>query len=311
MARSFIAKFVLKIPYTKQLVHILRQDDQLRIICGWDHYQNVPSESKFSRVFKEFSLTSLPDRTHQALIKEFYEDLIIENTTFDSTNIEVREKPLKKSPAKERKKEKDKERRRKKRMGEPNLRELQLKESDFRKAQENLPKQCDKGLKKNAHGFHTFWIGYKLHASVDDNGIPLAAILTSASCNDCEAAIPLAKKTNEVSTNLYDLMDAAYDYPEIKEHSKSLGHVPIVDVCAHNPAQKKEKEAEKKRKEMLNLETQKIEGTQEDSPRESFNAYFKDYCGGRRIYYRGYEKVFCHVLFGVLTAAASLLLKFT
>ena len=30
-------------------------------------------------------------------------------------------------------------------------------------------------------------------------------------------------------TNLYDLMDSAYDAPDIKHHSRSLGHVPIID----------------------------------------------------------------------------------
>jgi hypothetical protein len=43
-------------------------------------------------------------------------------------------------------------------------------------------------------------------------------------------------------------MDAAYDHPEIKEHSISIGHVPIIDKCPHSTSQKEEKEMEKKRK---------------------------------------------------------------
>jgi hypothetical protein len=31
-------------------------------------------------------------------------------------------------------------------------------------------------------------------------------------------------------TNLYDLMDAAYDDAAIRQHSRNLGHVPIIDV---------------------------------------------------------------------------------
>lgn len=310
IARSFIAKIVLKLPYTKQLVRILKQDEQLRVICGWDLFQKIPSESKFSRAFKDFSLTNLPDRAHQALIKDVYKGEIVGHTIKDSTNIEVREKGIKKSPAKERRKEKDRERRRKKTAGEPNLREKQLKELDLQKLLDNLPKHCDKGMKKNARGFHAFWTGYKLHANVDDNGIPLAVILTSASCNDCEVAIPLAVKTSKVAVNLYDLMDAAYDYPEIKEHSRSLGHVPIIDKCARNSAQKEEKEREEKRKEFLNFQTAEDKRYADRWPKEAFNAFYKDYCGGHRIYYRGYSKVSCHVLFGVLTAAACLMLKF-
>ena len=310
MARSFIAKIVLKLPYTKQLVRHLRQDEQLRVICGWDRDKKIPSESKFSRAFKEFSITATPDRTHQALIKEFYQGEIVGHAIKDSTNIEVREKAIKKKLSKDRRKEKDKERRRKKAAGEPNLREQQLCEPDLQKMLENLPKGCDIGLKKNAQGFHTFWKGYKLHANVDDNGIPLAAIITSASCNDCEVAIPLAVKTSKVAVNLYDLMDAAYDYTEIKEHSRSLGHVPIIDKCSRSTDQKEEKEKEKKRKAILNFQTAEDKRYASRWPKESFNAFYKDYCGGHRIYYRGHMKVSCHVMFGVLTAAASLLLNF-
>lgn len=248
MARSYIAKVVLKQPYTKQIVRLLNQDEQLKLICGWEPNKKIPSESKFSRVFKEFSEIGLPDIAHQALVKEFYNEEIVGHVITDSTPVEVREKSLKKTSAKTRRKEKDKERRRMKSAGEPNLRQQQLNEPDLRKMVENLPKACDKGMKRNPQGFHTFWKGYKLHANVDDNGVPLAAIVTSASCNDCEVAIPLSLKTSKVVVNLYDLMDAAYDYSEIKEFSRSLNHIPIIDQCSRSKAQKEAKEEERKRK---------------------------------------------------------------
>jgi len=47
--------------------------------------------------------------------------------------------------------------------------------------------------------------------------------------HDSQAAIPLAQMSSERVTNLYDLMDAAYDSPEIHAFSKSLGHRPIID----------------------------------------------------------------------------------
>src|SRR5476649_2458119 len=87
----------------------------------------------------------------------------------------------------------------------------------------DLPKLCDKGMKKSAQGYTMIWKGYKLHAAVDDHCVPLAVIITSASLNDCEAAIPLAIKSDRVAKNLYDLMDAAYYHPEIMEHSILLG----------------------------------------------------------------------------------------
>lgn len=311
MARSFIAKVVLKLPHTKQIIHLLKQDEQLRVICGWEPNKKIPSESKFSRAFKEFSEMGLPDMVHQELIKEFYDGELLGHVITDSTPLEAREKPLKKPCAKIRRKEKDKERRRMKSAGEPNLRQQQLNEPDLRKMVELLPKACDKGMKRNPQGFHTFWKGYKLHAAVDDNDVPLAAIITSASCNDCEVAIPLSLKTSKVAVNLYDLMDAAYDYPEIKEFSRSLNHIPIIDKCSRSAAQKKAKEEEKNRKTLLNFKTAEEKRYAVRFPKESFNAFFKDYCGGHRIYYRGYQKVSCHALFGVLTAAAAMLLKFT
>ena len=48
-----------------------------------------------------------------------------------------------------------------------------------------------------------------------DGGIPLSCMLTSASLHDSQVAIPLATMTAQRMTNLYDLMDSAYDAPEI------------------------------------------------------------------------------------------------
>ena len=92
------------------------------------------------------------------------------------------------------------------------------------------------------------WIGYKLHIDAADGNIPVSCVLTSASLHDSQAAIPLATITSERTTNLYDLMDSAYDAPQIHEHSKALGHVPIIDRNPRrNKALKEEIAAEKKR----------------------------------------------------------------
>ena len=40
---------------------------------------------------------------------------------------------------------------------------------------------CDVGTKKNNKGYKISWIGYKLHIDVADGGIPISAVLTSAS----------------------------------------------------------------------------------------------------------------------------------
>ncbi|MGK0184168.1 MAG: hypothetical protein ACI9YB_003493 [Halioglobus sp.] len=106
---------------------------------------------------------------------------------------------------------------------------------------EELSKDCTFGKKKKPHGRDVVWKGYKLHLSTDDAGIPLAAIITAASVNDNQVAIPLTIKTDKVVTNFYDLMDSTYDVPGILEHSRSLGHVPIVDKMSFTTEKKLKK----------------------------------------------------------------------
>jgi hypothetical protein len=308
IARAFIAKIVFKITYTKQLIKLLQSDKHLRIVCGWDAWSKIPSESKFSRAFKEFADHSLPEKVHQALIKDVYKDQIVGHVVKDSAPLKVREKALKK-PSKAIRKKLKAERQQRQRKGELNRRQRQLKEGNLDTMIAELPKACDKGMKKSSQGYTTIWKGYKLHAAVDDHCIPLAVIVTSASLHDCEVAIPLATKSHLVASNFYDLMDAAYDHPEIKEHSISLGHVPIIDFSPCNTVQKNEKEAEQERKKLLNFKTAESKRYQQRLPKERFNALYKDYCGGNNIFYKGHSKVTCHVMFGVLTLTASTLIR--
>jgi hypothetical protein len=308
IARSYIAKIVFKLQDTKQLAECLKRDEQLRVICGWERSSTIPSLSKFSRVFHEFASISLPNIVHEALIKEVYKDELILHLVKDSTPIEAREKALKKELGpKERKKINDRNNKRRKRAGELNRRAKQLEQKDLNKMIEDLPKACDKGMKRSAQGYTTIWKGYKLHAAVDDNCIPITALVTSASLNDCEVAIPLAEKASLAAKNLYDLMDSAYDHIEIKRHCESLGHVAIIDPCPHNKVQKIQKEAEREGKKLF--KTAKDIRYKNRFPKERFNAVYKDYHGGRTIYYRGHEKISCHVMFGVLVLAASTLIK--
>lgn len=308
IARAFITKIVLKITYTKQLIANLRTNSHLRRICGWEYSNQVPSESKFSRAFNEFSQTALPERVHAYLIKGIYKDKIIQHVVIDTMPLEVREKAIYKGSAKERLKIKQ-QKRNEIRKGAPNRREMQLKENSLELLLKDLPKSCDKGMKKSSLGYTEIWKGYKLHTACDDNCVPVAALITSASLNDCEAAIPLAKKANSVVHNLYDLMDAAYDHPEIKQYSLSLGHKPIIDPCPKSLQNKCEKEAEKSRKKLLNFLTAEDKRYKQRLPKERFNALYKDYHGGRIVYYKGFNKVFCHVMFGILTLAASTIIK--
>lgn len=309
ISRAFIVKTILKISYNKDLISLLKKDKQLKTICGWDSSANIPSQSKFCRAFKEFAEMNLPEKVHQALVSEAYKDRIIGHVVKDSTSINAREAPFKKEgDMKERRNLLNKQQAQDKRNGN-SRKQKQLRE-DLQTSLNGLPIQCDHGSKKMGNGFLTFWKGYKFHVAIDDLCIPLAAILSSASLNDSEVAIPLAIKSNSVAKNFYDLMDSAYNSPEIKEHSYSLGHVPIIDERPRNTTQKEEKKAEQKRKRILNAYTAEDRRYRERGPKERFNALFKDYYGGRNIWYRGHSKISCHLMFGILALTATSLLNF-
>ena len=53
IGRAFVAKAVLGLRSTRDLISRLKVDENLRRLCGWQNGQ-VPSESTFSRVFAPF-----------------------------------------------------------------------------------------------------------------------------------------------------------------------------------------------------------------------------------------------------------------
>jgi len=307
IARAYVAKVFLKYPTTKQLIKHLKTDIQLKVICGWESYDKIPSESKFSRAFKEFAEENLPEKIHSFLIKETYKDTMVGHLVKDSMPIEAREKALKKPSVKERKKIKN-DRQQAERKGALNRRQKQIKDS-LEQSLLELPKVCDVGRKRSARGAGYTWKGFKLHMAVDDHCIPISVILTSASLNDCEAAIPLAKKANKLVNNFYDVMDAAYDMKEIKEHSLSMGHIPCIDKWVTTTAAKIERRRDKKKEKILNFCTAEAKRYKIRFPKERSNALFKDWYGGRNIFYRGHSKVSCHIMFGVLAMTGLMMIK--
>ncbi len=150
----------------------------------------------------------------------------------------------------------------------------------------------------------------QLHLDIADGQIPISAILTSASVHDSQVALPLATMSAQRTTNLYDLMDSAYDASEIAAHSRSLGHVPIIDCNPrNNAALKAELEAESKRWRRLGLERPEDVRYRERSAVERVNGRLKDEFGGRFIRVRGHAKIMCHLMFGLLALTADQLLR--
>jgi len=311
LARAYTAKAVLNLPTTRMLIDRLRVDAVLRRLCGWEFARAIPGEWTFSRAFDEFAGYGLPERVHEALIRRTIGgDHLVGHIPRDATAIEVREKPVKaEKPQADEPKRKlgrprkgevvpEKEPRRLQRQGTMTLSEMKA----------DLPTACDVGTKRNAKGHSISWTGYKLHIDTADGDIPVSCILTSASVHDSQVAIPLATMTSTRCINLYDLMDSAYDAPEIKADSRARDHVPIID----HKTRRGEKEAiaaEVRAKRVARYELAEDVRYDQRSSAERVNANLKDNCGARFVRVRGARKVMCHLMFGIVVIAAEQILR--
>lgn len=311
IARAFVAKAVYDMPTTRILLDRLATDVSLRRLCGWERKSAVPSESVFSRAFATFAATKLTQRVHEALIGKTHQNRLVGHISRDSTAIEAREKPAHKDRPVESPK---RPRGRPKKGQEKSKPESRLQRQGRMSAQEmleDLPTACDVGAKKNSTGNLEFWTGYKLHLDVADGQIPISCILTSASLHDSQAAIPLATLSAGRATNLYDLMDAAYDTEEIRHHSRSLGHVPLIDI---NPRRNQELQqelvTEQQRLTRIGFQLPETIRYNERTAIERVNGRLKDEFGCRHVRVRGAAKVMCHCMFGVLALTADQLMRF-
>jgi hypothetical protein len=310
LARAFIAKAVFDLPTTGMLIERLQADRTLRRLCGWERAGAVPSEATFSRAFAEFAEGEVASRLHAALIEQTHADRLVGHISRDGTAIEARETPAKAPPRAEGPK---------RRRGRPKKGEEPPKKGPRRierqvgmtlaEMLDDLPKRCDIGAKRNAKGHLQCWNGYKLHIDTADGDIPISCILTSASVNDSQVAIPLATMTQARVTNLYDVMDSAYDVPEIRDHSRSLGHIPIIDPHPRTAPRKQEMAAEDRRRKRLRFRTAEEVRYDERTAAERVNARLEDDHGGRTVRVRGHAKVMAHLMFGVLVLTASQLVR--
>ncbi len=312
LARAFVAKAVFNLPTTSLLIDVLSADKTLRRLCGWQRAGEVPSEATFSRAFAAFAESALPCRLHQALIQETHADRLVGHISRDSTAIDGHEKPAKPDqpvPAAQPKPKRGRPRKDEARPVKPPRRIERQLGMTLAAMLDDLPRQCDVGTKRNAKGHQESWIGYKLHIDSADGGIPISCVLTSASVHDSQVAIPLATMTAARVTNLYDLMDAAYDDAAIKQHSRDLNHVPIIDINPRvTPGLKQELADEAKRQRLVGHRLAEDVRYGERSTAERVNARLKDHHGGRTVQLRGAAKVMCHLMFGVFTLTAMPLL---
>ena len=311
IARAFVAKMVYNMPTTRILLDRLKTDISLRRICGWERKNDISEEWTFSRAFAEFSGSQLPERVHESFIKKHYKEEIVGHNSRDSTAIEAREKPLKKETIKKVAKKRGRPKKDEERIKEPSRLEKQVTGMSLSDMLEDLPTACDVGTKKNSKGYKTSWTGYKLHIDSADGGIPISCVLTSASVHDSQVAIPLAKISSKRVTNLYDLMDSAYDVPQIHETSRQLGHIPLIDKHPRRDKELKiEIKVENKRSRIAGYQTAETIRYKERSTVERVNARLKDEFGGRVVRVKGHAKVMCHLMFGILALTSNQMMCF-
>src|SRR5712691_7848626 len=191
IARSFVAKAVWGDPHTRSVLHAWRTTATLRALCGFATRREVPAASTFSRAFAEFAARGLATTVQDALVQEHLSTALSGHGSRDATAIQGREKPVTKGrPAKGAQREPT----------EPPRLDVQRRQS-AQDAIALLPTACDRGVKKNAQGYTETWNGLKLPVDVHDLGLPLRAILTSASVQESQVALPLMQLTSGTMTS--------------------------------------------------------------------------------------------------------------
>ena len=125
--------------------------------------------------------------------------------------------------------------------------------------------------------------------------------------HDSQVAIPLATITAQRVVSLYDLMDAAYDAKEIHEHSRGLGHVPIIDPAQRVGPRRSIIGPFKLPRQFSPAERERYK---ERTMSERVNGRLKDEFGGRFVRVRGAAKVMTHLMFGVLALTVDQFIRF-
>ena len=308
MARVFIAKSVYNLQTTRDLIDRLRIDRTLRILCGWRYSTDIPSEAKFSRVFKEFSEINLAAKTHDKFIAQYLSNTIFLYNASDATKIPLREKAVKQEKPEPKVKYKP-GRPKKGETREPIKPKILNQQKEMQTTEEMLSlvsTECGVGIKQNSKGNREVWIGGKLHISVVDGDIPITAIYSGANVHDSSVALPLMQETSKKVNYLFDLQDAGYDADIIREFSKKNGHRPIIDINPKNSQALRDKieliENEKKKFEFFGLaKSSDIHHYNQRSMVERVNKYLKDDFGCNVIYYQGATKVASVLAFGILS----------
>jgi hypothetical protein len=300
IARAFLAKAIFHISDTRALLNRLAHDTILRRLCGWEKVAQIPDETVFSRSFAEFARSEFAQRAHAALIQRTQKERLVGHILRDATAIEVREKPGPKpkpaAPAKRRLHRKAGAAKHPEQM--TRLERQCSGTMTVAEMLDELPRNCDVGCKLDSRGNKYRWSGYKLHLDVADGQIPISCVLTAASVNDTQVAVPLMLISAQRVTSLYELMDAGYDCSAIREKSLELGHVPVIPF-------------QKRGSQQIELAPHQKARLRERTAIERVFSRLKDEFGATCVRVRGAAKVMTHLMFGILALTADQLLRWS
>lgn len=290
--KAYILKAMRNYPYTKTLIAAVRESPTIRRLCGWESVADIPDKSQFSRAFKEFARDDVGAKALAACLAENLGRNGVMHGSHDSSEIEAREKGVaRKRDAKDAE-----------RPAETRIERQQRQDEATNFAE--LPTDCDWGCKRNSKGKIEKWKGYKLHLVVGDGDIPLCAFLSSASMHDSQAMIPMMQRASASFDYFYDLADAAYDAAGTRAMSQSLNHVPLIDG---NP-RRGEKQVDDIGAKFVNIIPAEAIRYRIRTGAERVFGMLKDSHGGCTVRVRGHEKVFLHLMFGLLVIAAQKLI---
>jgi hypothetical protein len=299
IARALVAKAVYDLPTTESLIELLRTHRSLRRLCGYESIREVPSSATFSRAFREFAAAGLGDLVHNHLVVEYVGEQVVMHISRDSTEVVARERVTKKDKQVQEKKKRGRPKKGEVRPApEPKRLDVQLGQSAV-EALEALPKICNWGAKNDTGGHMHLWKGWKAHLDWADDAIPVNVVTTSASVHDSQVAIPMARQSAKRIKILYELMDGAYDAPQIRTAIEDLGHKAIIDANARRGGIPEEKIFDPATKRRY----------QERTTAERGNSRLKDEFGLRHLRVRGHAKAHLHIMLGVIALFADQILR--
>lgn len=186
---SLIAMQLEQIKTIKKLVDRLETDPVFRYTCGINVLDRAPSASTFSRFLDKISSSNELERDFESLILKAKELNIIDgtNVAIDSTKLNAYEKS---KPSSKLKKD----------GVSPNW-----------------------GAKNDTDGNKIKWFGFKLHILADcKSELPLSILLSPASYNDGDMALPLIAKFKNTYGSTFKsvnyIMDSGYDYKKVYDY---------------------------------------------------------------------------------------------